>query len=118
MTSLIDYSELTQSEREDLFRLAADIKVHTSNYAHALSGKIMATLFYEPSTRTRLSFETAMHKLGGSVIGFSDPNASSVAKGDSMRNTVKIIAGYSDVTVIPIRSRKPRMPRHFTAPRP
>ncbi len=100
MHSLIDFSALTKDEREDLFTLASSIKARPGDYNGALHGKIMGTLFYEPSTRTRLSFETAMLRLGGGTIGFADPNASSVSKGESLRDTVKIVAGYADITVI------------------
>ncbi len=98
--SLIDFGDLAYSEANEIFDLAEKIKKSPADYSSVCRGKIMATLFYEPSTRTQLSFQSAMMRLGGTVIGFSDPNNSSVAKGESLRDTVKIIAGYSDITVI------------------
>ncbi|NLE12878.1 MAG: aspartate carbamoyltransferase [Clostridiales bacterium] len=97
---LIDFNDITTDEYDELCRLASDIINAPHRYSAACSGRVMATLFYEPSTRTQLSFQTAMLRLGGTVIGFADPNSSSVAKGESLRDTVKIISGYADIGVI------------------
>ena len=97
---LIDFSDIPASEWDGLCSLASEIKRSPRRYASACSGKILATLFYEPSTRTQLSFQAAMQKLGGSVIGFSDPNVSSVSKGETLRDTIKIVSTYADVAVM------------------
>lgn len=80
-----------------LFDLAVDIKQHPAEYAHACDGKVLATCFYEPSTRTRLSFESAMIHLGGQVLGFSDAANSSASKGESVSDTIRIISCYADI---------------------
>lgn len=86
---------------ERFFRLVEDIETNTFRHANALSGKIMATLFYEPSTRTRLSFESAMLRLGGRVISTENAREfSSVAKGETLEDTVRVISGYADVIVL------------------
>lgn len=100
MEHLVEFSDLTSEEWEALYRLYREIREHPADYAEACSGKIMATLFYEPSTRTQLSFQSAMMRLGGKVLGFSDPDKSSVAKGESLRDTVKIVSSYTDLLVI------------------
>jgi len=84
-------------ELNDLFDLANDIEKYPDKYAHACDRKKLATCFYEPSTRTRLSFETAMLNLGGSVIGFSDSTSSSASKGESVSDTIKVISCYADI---------------------
>ena len=89
--------DFTTEELDKLFDLANDIEAHPEKYAHSCAGKIMATCFYEPSTRTRLSFESAMTRLGGSVIGFSDANSSSAAKGESVSDTIRVISCYADI---------------------
>ena len=94
---LIDLCDLSIEEWEELTALACDIREHMGDYAHACEGKIMATLFYEPSTRTQMSFQTAMLRLGGQLIGFDDPNNSSVSKGESLKDTVRVISGYADL---------------------
>lgn len=94
---LIDLCDLSTDEWEDLTRLACDIRSDPQRYAHACEGHIMATLFYEPSTRTQMSFQAAMLRLGGKLIGFDDPNNSSVAKGESLKDTVRVISGYADL---------------------
>ncbi|WP_238881288.1 aspartate carbamoyltransferase [Clostridium sp. YIM B02551] len=94
---LIDPMDLSISELEDIFSLANDIMKNPKEYSHLLSGKILATLFYEPSTRTRFSFEAAMMKLGGNILGFSEPNSSSVSKGESLSDTIKIVSTYADI---------------------
>ena len=97
MRSLIDIQELSVAEIDELMRVAEDIIAHPSKYAEACRGKKLATLFFEPSTRTRLSFETAMYELGGEVLGFSDAGTSSASKGESMADTAKVISCYADV---------------------
>lgn len=89
--------DFSVEELEKLFTLANDIENHPQNYAHACDGKILATCFYEPSTRTRLSFESAMTRLGGRVIGFADANSSSAAKGESVSDTIRVISCYADI---------------------
>ena len=89
--------DFTTQELDALFNLANDIEANPAKYAHACAGKIMATCFYEPSTRTRLSFESAMTRLGGSVIGFSDAGSSSAAKGESVSDTIRVISCYADI---------------------
>ena len=98
--NLIDFNDMTLDEWEELRTLAFRIKKSPAEYRDVCKGRIMATLFYEPSTRTQMSFQTAMMRLGGKVIGFSDPNSSSVSKGETLRDTVKIVSGYADIVVI------------------
>ncbi|MBO7740405.1 MAG: aspartate carbamoyltransferase [Clostridia bacterium] len=100
MRSLIDIKELTVEEIYDLINIANDIVDHPEKYAEACKGKKLATLFFEPSTRTRLSFEAAMLELGGSVIGFSSSSSSSASKGESMADTSKVISCYADIMAI------------------
>jgi len=102
--SLIDPVDFTVEELEEIFNLAQNIIQNPKKYSSVCSGKILATLFYEPSTRTRLSFEAAMLRLGGQVLGFSDANSSSVSKGESLADTVRTVGGYADI--IAIRSPK------------
>ncbi|KXZ39096.1 aspartate carbamoyltransferase [Alkalithermobacter thermoalcaliphilus JW-YL-7 = DSM 7308] len=97
---LIDLKEFSLDEIKEILDLSKEIMNNPEKYNNACKGKILATLFYEPSTRTRLSFEAAMIRLGGSVIGFSDPNASSVAKGESLEDTIRTISSYADIVVI------------------
>ena len=97
MRSLIDILELSVEEIDELIKVAEDIIAHPSKYAEACHGKKLATLFFEPSTRTRLSFEAAMYELGGSVLGFSDAGTSSASKGESMADTAKVISCYADI---------------------
>jgi len=89
--------DFTPQELDRLFDLANDIERNPAEYAHACEGKILATCFYEPSTRTRLSFESAMTRLGGSVIGFADAASSSASKGESVSDTIRIISCYADI---------------------
>jgi len=89
--------DFSTEELDRLFSLAGDIEKNPQKYAHACEGKILATCFYEPSTRTRLSFESAMTRLGGRVIGFSDANSSSAAKGESVSDTIRVISCYADI---------------------
>ncbi|MBQ7918896.1 MAG: aspartate carbamoyltransferase [Lachnospiraceae bacterium] len=97
MRHLMSPLDFTTEELEKLFCLANDIENNKEKYAHACDGKILATCFYEPSTRTRLSFESAMIRLGGQVIGFSDAGSSSAAKGESVSDTIRVISGYADI---------------------
>lgn len=97
MRSLIDIRELSVEEIDELVKVANDIIDNPAKYSEKCKGKILATLFYEPSTRTRLSFESAMLNLGGSVIGFSDSQNSSASKGESVADTTKIVSGYADI---------------------
>ena len=97
MRSLIDILELTTQEIDEMVAVGSDIIKNPEKYAHKCDGKILATLFFEPSTRTRLSFESAMLSLGGQVLGFSEANSSSAAKGESVADTAKTISCYADI---------------------
>lgn len=97
MRHLMSPLDFTTDELEELFKLANNIEKNPQKYAHMCDGKILATCFYEPSTRTRLSFESAMIRLGGQVIGFSDANSSSAAKGESVSDTIRVISCYADI---------------------
>ena len=97
MRSLIDILDLTTEEIDELVATANDIIVNPEKYAHKCAGKKLATLFFEPSTRTRLSFEAAMYELGGNVLGFSEAQSSSSAKGESVSDTVKGVGYYADI---------------------
>ena len=97
MRSLIDISELTTGEIEELIGVANDIIANPEKYSEKCKGKKLATLFFEPSTRTRLSFEAAMLELGGSVLGFSEAQSSSGSKGESVADTAKVISCYADI---------------------
>ena len=94
---LIDPMDLSVEELDELFKLAHQIINDPKKFSKICDGKILGTLFYEPSTRTRLSFEAAMMKLGGTVLGFSEPNSSSVSKGESLADTIKIVSIYADI---------------------
>ncbi|KEH98471.1 aspartate carbamoyltransferase catalytic subunit [Clostridium novyi A str. 4552] len=98
--NLIDPMDFSVEELEEVFSLADKIIENPKKYSKVCEGKLLATLFYEPSTRTRLSFEAAMLRLGGKVLGFSDANCSSVSKGESLEDTIKIVSGYTDVIAI------------------
>ena len=100
MRHLMSPLDFSVEELDQLLDLANDIEKHPEQYAHACEGKKLATCFYEPSTRTRLSFEAAMLNLGGSVIGFSDANSSSAAKGESVSDTIRVISCYADICAI------------------
>ena len=104
MRSLIDIAELSLEELDELIRVAEDIILHPEQYANKCKGKKLATLFFEPSTRTRLSFEAAMLELGGDVLGFSEANSSSAAKGESVADTARTVGCYADI----IAMRHPR----------
>ena len=97
MRHLMSPLDFTVEELEDLFKLANDIEKNPDKYKSKCVGKKLATCFYEPSTRTRLSFESAMLNLGGSVIGFSDANSSSAAKGESVSDTIRVISCFADI---------------------
>lgn len=97
MKHLMSPLDFSTEELENLFSLAGDIEKNPAKYAHACDGKILATCFYEPSTRTRLSFESAMTRLGGQVIGFSDAGSSSASKGESVSDTIRVISCYADI---------------------
>lgn len=99
-TDFLDESVLTEADWDSLYDLARSIHRDPAAFSDALKGKILGTLFYEPSTRTRLSFETAMLRLGGQVIGFSDPSSSSVTKGETLKDTVKIVSSYCDILAL------------------
>jgi len=92
--------DFTLEELEEIFELAGDIIADPVKYSDTMKGKLLATLFYEPSTRTRFSFEAAMLRLGGQVIGFSEPGSSSVAKGESVADTIKTVSCYADIAVM------------------
>ncbi|MDE7251724.1 MAG: aspartate carbamoyltransferase [Acetatifactor sp.] len=97
MRHLISPLDFTTEELNQIFDLAASIEQNPQKYAHVCDGKILATCFYEPSTRTRLSFESAMTRLGGQVIGFSDAGSSSASKGESVSDTIRVISCYADI---------------------
>lgn len=98
--SLIEPTNFTLEEQDEIFNLADEIIKAPEKFADACKGKLLATLFYEPSTRTRFSFEAAMLRLGGQIIGFSEPNSSSTAKGESIADTIRTVACYADIAVM------------------
>lgn len=100
MRSLIDITDFSVPELDELLHTACDIIENPAKYENACRGKKLATLFFEPSTRTRLSFEAAMMELGGNVIGFSEASSSSASKGESMADTAKILSCYADIMAI------------------
>lgn len=97
MRHLMSPLDFSVEELDKLFSLASDIEHNPAKYTHACAGKKLATCFYEPSTRTRLSFEAAMLNLGGSVLGFSDANCSSASKGESVSDTIRVISCFADI---------------------
>ena len=97
MRHLMSPLDFTPAELDNLFDLAGDIEHNMPKYAHACEGKKLAACFYEPSTRTRLSFESAMLNLGGQVLGFSDANSSSASKGESVSDTIRVISCFADI---------------------
>lgn len=97
---VIDLEDLTFAQLQQTIDLAGKIKTDPAQYAESCKGKILATLFYEPSTRTQMSFQTAMLRLGGNTIGFDNPMNSSVAKGESLKDTIKVMSGYADIIAI------------------
>ncbi len=100
MRHLMNPLDFSVEELDSLMDLANDIEKNPSKYAHACDGKRLATLFYEPSTRTRLSFEAAMMNLGGTVLGFSSANSSSAAKGESVADTIRVISSFADIAAM------------------
>lgn len=100
MRHLMRPLDFSVEELDKLFTLAEDIEKNPEKYAHACEGKKLDTCFYEPSTRTRLSFEAAMLNLGGNVLGFSDANSSSAAKGESVSDTIRVISCFADICAI------------------
>ncbi|MCF0149019.1 MAG: aspartate carbamoyltransferase [Clostridium sp.] len=94
---LIDSMDFSKKELYEIFNLAHQIISNPKEYSHICHGKILATLFYEPSTRTRFSFEAAMMKLGGKILGFSEPNSTSTAKGETLADTITMVSIYSDI---------------------
>lgn len=100
LNNLIDLDQLTVPELDEVIALADQIRTYPRRYREACRGKIMATLFYEPSTRTKMSFQTAMYRLGGDVIGFDNPENSSVSKGESLKDTLTVVSGYADLIVM------------------
>lgn len=98
--SLIEPMDLSLDELDEILKLAEEIIADPAGYANVCRGKVLATMFYEPSTRTRLSFEAAMLRLGGSVMGFSSADSSSAAKGESVADTIRTIACYADIAAM------------------
>lgn len=98
--NLIDLEGLSKEDLDEIIRLAGMIKANPSIFTDACHGKIMATLFYEPSTRTQMSFQTAMLRLGGQIIGFDNPSNASVSKGESLKDTIRVVSGYADLIVM------------------
>ena len=111
MNSLIDILDFSVEELDELIKVAVDIIDNPEKYSEKCKGKKLATLFFEPSTRTRLSFEAAMLELGGNVLGFSEANSSSAAKGESVADTAKVISCYADI----IAMRHPKEGAPFVA---
>ena len=118
MRHLMSPLDFSVQELENLMDLASDIRDNTDKYSKVCDGRILATCFYEPSTRTRLSFESAMLRLGGKVLGFASADSSSAAKGESVSDTVAVVSGYSDI--IAMRHPKEGAPmvasQHATVP--
>ena len=111
MKSVVDILDLSVEEIDGLLDTALDIIANPTKYAEACRGKKLATLFFEPSTRTRLSFEAAMYELGGNVIGFSSASSTSASKGESVADTAKVISCYADI----IAMRHPKEGAPFVA---
>ena len=111
MKHLIDIKDLTVEEIDELIKVAKDIINNKEKYSHKCDGKKLATLFFEPSTRTRLSFEAAMLELGGNVLGFSEASSSSASKGESVADTIRVVGGYSNI----IAMRHPKEGAPFVA---
>ena len=114
MKNLMNITDLTVEEIDELLVVAEDIIANPEKYQDACRHKLMATLFFEPSTRTRLSFESAMHRLGGSVVGFSDSGSSSSSKGESLSDTAEVVGSYVDI----IAMRHPKEGAPVVAARP
>lgn len=113
---LIDPNDLTLEELDSIFTLAQEMEQKPEKFANLCNGKILATLFYEPSTRTKLSFESAMLRMGGNILGFADANTSSVKKGESISDTIRVMDGYSDIVVIRHpREGAPKLASNFSS---
>ena len=104
MRHLIDFGSLSREEWDALYGRASQMMDSPEEFIDICRGKVACSLFYEPSTRTNFSFQAAMLRLGGTVFGFADPNSSSVAKGETLKDTIKMVSGYSDVVIM----RNPR----------
>ncbi|MGI6499011.1 MAG: aspartate carbamoyltransferase [Oscillospiraceae bacterium] len=100
MRNLVDFEDLTREKWEALYKSCSRIIEHPSDFIDTCKGRVACNLFYEPSTRTNFSFQAAMLRLGGSVFGFADPKSSSVSKGETLKDTVKMVSGYADVIVL------------------
>jgi len=100
MRHLIDFGDLPREEWDELYLRASQIIDDPARFMDVCRGKVACNLFYEPSTRTNFSFQTAMMRLGGTVFGFADPNSSSVSKGETLKDTIKMVSGYADVVVM------------------
>ena len=111
MKHLIDIKDLSVKEIDEMIEVAKDIIAYKEKYSHKCDGKKLATLFFEPSTRTRLSFEAAMMELGGNVLGFSEASSSSVSKGETVSDTIRVVGCYSDI----IAMRHPKEGAPFVA---
>ena len=111
MNHLIDIKDLSVEEIDNLIEVAKDIISHKEKYSHKCDGKKLATLFFEPRTRTRLSFEAAMMELGGNVLGFSEASSSSVSKGETVSDTIQVVGCYADI----IAMRHPKEGAPFVA---
>ena len=116
MRHLIDPLDLSQQEITSLLDLADHICADPAAYQDVAAHKKLATLFYEPSTRTRLSFEAAMLNLGGHVLGFPSENVSSASKGESVADTIRVVSCYADI--VAMRHPKEGPPRGISSPRP
>ncbi len=113
---LIDPNDFTLEELNQIFELAHKMEKNPQDYSDLCKGKILATLFYEPSTRTKFSFEAAMLRLGGSILGFADANTSSVKKGESISDTIRVMDGYSDIVVMRHpREGAPKLASNFSS---
>lgn len=110
---LIDPQDFTVEELDEIFNLAEEIIEKPEDFMDLCHGKILGSLFFEPSTRTRLSFETAMYRLGGQVIGFSEVGSSSVSKGENLSDTIRTVAGYADI--IAMRHPKEGAPKYSSS---
>lgn len=97
MKHLVNITDLSLAQLNEIVTLGEDIAINTKNYSNLMEGKILSSLFFEPSTRTRLSFESAMIRLGGKVIGFSEASNTSVSKGESLEDTVRTVEQYADI---------------------
>ncbi len=100
MRHLIDFGDVSRQEWDELYTRAAAIIDHPKDFLEACYGKVSANLFYEPSTRTNFSFQTAMLRVGGTTFGFADPKSTSTSKGETLKDTIKMVSGYADVVVM------------------